>query len=103
MHLATAVTSETRFSEYEPVNGVLMARRLLEVDLATGKVLAESRKVTVEANTLRDLFDLQSEGVHALNSATSSFSNSFTKSEPDPISVMYTYRTFQRRGLSADR
>ena len=45
-----AVTSETRFSDWKPVNGVLYWRTLEEVDIATGKVLQSSTWNTIEAN-----------------------------------------------------
>ncbi len=89
-----AVTSETRFSEYEPVNGVLVARRLLEVDLATGKVLAESRKVTVEANTLRDPSIFSPKAY--TRTPLQQFLEQLYEERTDPVSVMYTYRLFRR-------
>ena len=49
-----AVTTEGRTLDYQPTNGVLMPHRMIEVELATGKVLSDARNVVIEANTIYD-------------------------------------------------
>lgn len=89
-----SVTSETRFSEFQPVNGVLLSRRELEVEIATGRVLAESRRVSIEANTLHDpaIFSPAPRTRTPLQECLEQLYNERT----DTISVMYTYRLFRR-------
>jgi len=89
----SSVISETRFSDYQPVNGVLMWRRELEVEMATGRVLAESRRVTIEANTLHDpsIFSPASRSRTPLQECLEQLYNERT----DPVSVMYSYRLFK--------
>jgi hypothetical protein len=89
----SSVTSETRFSDYQPVNGVLMSRRELEVEIATGRVLAESRRVTIEANTIHDpsIFSPAPRFRTPLQECLEQLYNERT----DTVSVMYTYRLFK--------
>lgn len=89
----SSVTSETRFSDYQPVNGVLMSRRELEVELATGRVLAENRRVIIEANTLHDpsIFSPAPRPRTPLQECLEQLYNERT----DTVSVMYTYRLFK--------
>jgi hypothetical protein len=89
----SSVTSETRFSDYQPVNGVLMSRRELEVEIATGRVLAESRRVTIEANTIHDpsIFSPSPRPHTPLQECLEQLYNERT----DTVSVMYTYRLFK--------
>jgi tetratricopeptide (TPR) repeat protein len=89
----SSVTSETRFSDFQPVNGVLMSRRELEVEIATGRVLAESRRVIIEANTLHDpsIFSPAPRTRTPLQECLEQLYNERT----DTISVMYTYRLFK--------
>lgn len=89
-----AVTSEGRFLDYQPVNGVLIPRRIIEVELATGKVLSESRTVTVEANTLSDpsIFSPSPRTKTPLQD----FLEKLYEERSDEVSVMYSYRLFRR-------
>jgi tetratricopeptide (TPR) repeat protein len=88
------VTSEGRFSDYQPVAGVLMPRRTIEVEIATWKVLAESRAVTIEANTLEDtsIFSPAPRPKTALQDVLEKLYEERT----DAVSVMYSYRLFRR-------
>ena len=89
----SSVASETRFSDYQPVNGVLMSRRELEVEIATGRVLAESRRVTIEANTIHDpsIFSPSPRPRTPLQECLEQLYNERT----DTVSVIYTYRLFK--------
>jgi hypothetical protein len=49
------VTTEGRFLDYEPVNGVLIPRRIVEVNWPRERCWPKSRSVIVEANTITDL------------------------------------------------
>ncbi len=95
-----SVTSETRFADYQPVNGVLMWHRELEVELATGRVLAESRRVTIEANTLHDP-SIFSPAPRTRTPLQEYLEQLFTE-RTDAISVMYTYRLFKRTHPAID-
>ena len=48
------VRSETRFSDYRPVEGVLFPYLSREVELATGKTLNEFRTISIVANRVYD-------------------------------------------------
>ncbi len=89
-----AVTSEGRFLDYQPVNGVLIPRRTLEVDLATGKVMADGRSVIVEANTITDpsIFS----PAPRLKTPLQDFLEKLYAERSDSVSVMYSYRLFRR-------
>ncbi len=89
-----AVTSEGRFLDYQPVNGVLTPRRTIEVELATGKILADGRAVIVEANTLNDpsIFSPAARAKTPLQD----FLEKLYEERTDSVSVMYSYRLFRR-------
>jgi hypothetical protein len=89
-----SVTSEGRFLDYQPVNGVLTPRRIIEVEIATGKVLAESRAVIVEANTISDpsIFSPAPRPKTQLQS----FLEKLYEERTDTVSVMYSYHLFRR-------
>ena len=95
-----AVTTESRFSDYKPVNGVLIPRRIMEVELATGKVLAESRSVVVEANTITDL-SIFSPAPRAKTPLQDILEKLYAE-RTDPISVMFSYRLFRRTHPDVD-
>jgi len=88
------VTTESRFLDYEPVNGVLIPRRTVEVEMATGKVLAESRSVIVEANTITDL-SIFSPAPRAKTPLQDILEKLYAE-RADSISVMYSYRLFRQ-------
>jgi hypothetical protein len=89
-----AVTTEGRFLDYQPVNGVLIPRRITEVELATGKVLAESRSVIVEANTISDV-SIFSPAPRAKTPLQDILEKLYAE-RGDAVSVMYSYRLFRR-------
>ena len=70
-----------------------MSRREMEVEMATGRVLAESRRVTIEANTLHDpsIFSPAPRKRTSLQECLEQLYSERT----DPVSVMYTYRLFK--------
>lgn len=88
------VTTEGRLLDYQPVNGVLMPRRIVEAEIATGKVLAESRSVIIEANTITDpaIFSPAPRPKTALQD----FLEKLYQERTDAVSVMYSYRLFRR-------
>jgi hypothetical protein len=88
------VTTEGRILDYEPVNGVLIPRRIVEVELATGKVLAESRSVIVEANTITDV-SIFSPAPRAKTPLQDILEKLYAE-RGDSIAVMYSYRLFRR-------
>ena len=88
------VTTEGRFLDYKPVNGVLIPRRTLEVELATGKVLADGRSVIVEANTITDV-SIFSPAPRAKTPLQDILEKLYAE-RADPISVIYSYRLFRR-------
>jgi len=89
-----AVTSEGWFTDYQPVGGVLIPHRILEVEIPSGKVLAESRVVTAEANTLSDpsIFSPAQRPKTPLQD----FLEKLYAERSDAVSVMYSYRLFRR-------
>ena len=95
-----AVTTEGRFLDYQPVNGVLIPRRIVEVELATGKVLAESRSVIVEANTITDV-SIFSPAPRAKTPLQDILEKLYAE-RTDPISVLYSYRLFRRTHPDVD-
>lgn len=94
------VTSETRLSDYRPVNGVLMWRRSLETEISTGKVLAEGRRVTIEANPV--VKPAMISPPQRTPSEVQQFLEQLYYERTDPISVGYTYRIFRHTHLGID-
>jgi tetratricopeptide (TPR) repeat protein len=88
------VTTEGRFLDYQPVNGVLTPRRIIEVEIATGKVLAESRAVTVEANTVEDVSIFSP--APRVKTVLQDMLEKLYEERADSVSVMYSYRLFRR-------
>ena len=94
------VTTEGRFLDFQPVNGVLMPRRIIEVEMATGKVPAESRAVIIEANTITDpsIFSPAPRPKTPLQD----FLEKLYEERTDEVSVMYSYRLFRRTHPDVD-
>jgi len=95
-----AVTTEGRILDYQPTNGVLMPHRIIEVELATGKVLSDARNVTIEANTLTDpsIFSPAPRQKTPLQDILEKLYEERT----DTVSVMYSYRLFRRTHPDVD-
>ncbi|HVW10849.1 MAG TPA: hypothetical protein VHC90_19820 [Bryobacteraceae bacterium] len=94
------VTTEGRFLDYQPVNGVLIPRRIIEVEIATGKVLADSRAVIVEANTIDDP-SIFSPALRKKTPLQDLLEKLYEERE-DPVSVMYSYRLFRKAHPDSD-
>lgn len=94
------VTTEGRFLDYQPVNGVLTPRRIIEVEIATGKVLADSRAVIEEANTITDpsIFSPAPRAKTPLQD----FLEKLYEERTDAVSVMYSYGLFRRTHPDVD-
>lgn len=95
-----AVPTETRFTDYRPVNGVLMPFRELEVEIATGKVMAEGRKISVEANTVNDP-SIFSPAPYAKTPLQHFLEQLYAERE-DAVCVMYTYHLFRHAQPAID-
>lgn len=95
-----AVESEGRFSDYEPVNGVLMPHRILEVQVGTGKILSESRTPVIEANTIMDekIFSPAPRPKTPLQDLL----EKLYEERSDKVSVLYSYRLFRRTHPDVD-
>lgn len=89
-----SVTTETRFEDYRSAGGVLMPHKTIEVELASGKVFSESRKVSVEVNTLHDP-SIFSPAPYA-RTPIQQFLEQLYMERADPVSVMYTYHLWKR-------
>jgi hypothetical protein len=89
-----AITTETRFDDYRPITGVLIPFRELEVEIATGKVIAEDRRVIVQANTLHDT-SIFSPAPYARTRLQQFLEQLYAERE-DVVSVMYTYHLFRQ-------
>jgi tetratricopeptide (TPR) repeat protein len=72
----------------------------MEVELATGKVLAEGRSVVVEANTITDV-SIFSPAPRAKTPLQDILEKLYAE-RTDPISVMYSYRLFRRTHPDVD-
>ncbi|HXE63905.1 MAG TPA: hypothetical protein VN519_10220, partial [Bryobacteraceae bacterium] len=94
------VTTEGRFLDYQPTNGVLMPHRIIEVELATGKVLSDARNVTIEANTITDpsIFSPAPRKKTPLQDLLEKLYEERT----DSVSVLYSYRLFRRTHPDVD-
>ncbi|HVV44772.1 MAG TPA: tetratricopeptide repeat protein [Bryobacteraceae bacterium] len=95
-----AVTTEGRFLDYKPTNGVLFPRRVIEVELATGRILSDARNVTIEANTLTDpsIFSPAPRAKTPLQDIL----EKLYEERADAVSVMYSYRLFRRTHPDVD-
>jgi hypothetical protein len=101
----SSVRSENRFYDYRPVSGVLMPFRGEEVDLATGEVLSEGRRVIIEANTLdesspkdRAIFSPQPYE----RTPVQELLEQLYAERADVVSVMHTYRLFRSAHKGVD-
>ena len=94
------VTTEGRFLDYQPTNGVLMPHSIIEVELATGKVLSDARNVTIEANTITDpsIFSPAPRKKTPLQDLLEKLYEERT----DSVSVLYSYRLFRRTHPDVD-
>jgi len=88
-----AVATETRFSDYRPETGVMMYHRALEVEIATGKVLNEFRRVVVEINSLNDP-SIFSPSPYP-HTPLQQFLEQLYMERTDSVSVTYSYRVFR--------
>jgi hypothetical protein len=75
-----------------------MPFKILEVELTSGKILSEARKVSVEINTLRDV-SIFSPAPYVRTPLQQCLEQLYLE-RSDPVSVMYTYRLF--RGIHTD-
>jgi Tetratricopeptide repeat len=95
-----SINSEDRFEDYRSVQGVLIPFRILEVELSTGKILAESRKVSIEVNTLHDVSIFSP----APNERTplQQFLEQLYLERTDAVSTMYSYNLFKSTHKAVD-
>jgi hypothetical protein len=96
----SAVSTETRFSDYRPEGGVVMEHRAMETEIATGKVLNEFRTVTVEVNTLNDP-EIFSPAPYKRTPVQQLLEQLYME-RTDPVSVMNSYRTFRAANPNLD-
>ena len=89
-----AVTSESRYSDFRPVNGVLFHFSELEVEIATGRVLSEMRKISIEANTITDASAFTP--APFTRTPLQQFLELLYMERTDHVCVMNTYRLFRR-------
>jgi tetratricopeptide (TPR) repeat protein len=94
------ITTETRFSDYRPENGVTMNHRTLETEIATGKVLNEFRSVRIEVNTLNDS-SIFSPAPYARTPLQQLLEQLYME-RTDPVSVMDSYREFRAANPALD-
>ena len=95
-----SINSEDRFEDYRSVQGVQIPFRILEVELSTGKILAESRRVSVEVNTLRDV-SIFSPAPYQ-RTPLQQFLEQLYLERADLVSTMYTYYLFRRTHSDVD-
>ena len=89
-----AVATETRFSDYHAQGGVMMYRRTLEVEIASGKVLNEFRRLVIETNTLNDPSIFSPSPYR--RTLLQQFLEQLYMERTDPVSVSYSYRMFRQ-------
>jgi hypothetical protein len=89
-----AVATETRFSDFRPVNGILFPFSSKEVEIATGKVLNEMRTTSIVANQQLDPAIFSPPVFpHTLLQTTMEL---LFGERTDVEAVMWTYRDFRR-------
>ena len=94
------IASETRYSDFRRVNGVLFPFRSSEVEIATGKELNRMQWGSITAN--RDIpVSWFSPPVYQRN-AIETFTEQLYMQREDPSSVMWTYRVFRRANPNVD-
>jgi hypothetical protein len=87
------VKSENRFEDYRPVNGVLFPFGIREVEIATGK---EMNSVTVQSIVANKNFDPSYFGPPQFQrTPLQQMLEQLYMERTDPVSVMWTYRTFR--------
>jgi hypothetical protein len=95
-----AVQSENRFADYRPVNGVLFPFTVQEVEAATGK---ELNSVTMQSITMNENFDLSYFSPPQFDrTPLQKMLEQFYMERSDPVSVMWTYRTFRAANPGID-
>jgi hypothetical protein len=88
------VATETRYEDFRPEGGLLMAHRSLEVEIATGQVMNEFRRLRVEINTVQDP-SLFSPAPHTRTPLQQCLEQLYLE-RADFTAVLYTYREFRR-------
>jgi len=89
-----AVTSETRFSDFRRIAGVLFPFRSSEVEIATGKELNAMQWGSITAN--RDVPDAWFSPPEFKRTPVQSFIEQLYGQREDPSAVMWTYRSYRR-------
>ncbi len=96
----TAVESENRFGDYRPVNGVLFPFVIREVEIATGN---ELNSVTMQSITANEKFDVSYFGPPRFErTLLQQMLEELYMERDDPVSVMWTYRTFRAANPAID-
>lgn len=95
-----AVPSENRFGDYRPVNGVLFPFSIQEVEIATGR---ELNSATMQSITVNDKFDVSYFSPPQFeHTPLQQMLEQLYMERTDPVSVMWTYRTFRRTNPAVD-
>jgi tetratricopeptide (TPR) repeat protein len=95
-----AVKSETRYSDYRAVNGVLFHFAEQEVEIASGK---ELNSVTLQSITANEKFDVSYFSPPQFErSPLQQMLEQLYMERTDPVSVMWTYLTFRAANPAID-
>ncbi len=94
------VTTETRFSDFRRVHGVMFYFSSQEVEIATGKVHNEFRKVSVEVNTVTDAKVFSPPQFPRTPLQT--FLEQLYAERADSVAVMHSYRLFRQAHPEVD-
>ena len=95
-----AVSSETRLSDYRPVEGVLFSFRSEEVEIATGRVLNSFTTRSIAANHKYDPAVFSPPEFK--RTPLQSWIEKLYQERDDPSAVMWSYRDFRNANPQAD-
>jgi hypothetical protein len=94
------VATEMRFEDFRPEGGLVMFHRSREIDMATGNVLNEFRRLRIEINGVNDP-SIFSPAPYARTPLQQCLEQLYME-RADPTAVIYTYREFRRRHPEVD-
>lgn len=95
-----SVRSETRYSDFRPVEGVLFAFESNEVEIATGKVLNEFRTISIVANHAYDVSVFSPPEFK--RTPLQNWIEHLYAMRDDASAVMWTYHDFRRAHRDVD-
>ncbi len=88
------VATETRYEDFRPEGGLLMAHRSLDIEIATGQVMNEFRRLRVEINTVHDP-SIFSPAPYTRTPLQQCLEQLYME-RADLTAIIYTYREFRR-------